>query len=933
MMVEWPDPRGTIVSSSNGTQPSFAGRFKIGARIFAGFGLILVLLGGLVWLGYDGLEKAQDGLKDYARISNNTIFVVGIARTAEQLRRQVVNYSATGDEATLKLVTGISDQLREQLEQFGSRTRNPPRKKLTADLKQLFETYMRGFQDLVAARQGLDRLVERKLNPTGADIRTKYSEIMRRAMADGNTAEAAQTGLTLEALMLARIQVLRFLVTPDDKIATEAQTRMATYERSGKELATKLQDPARRKLAEEASVLLSTYVEAFAEVRKTAGALEALVRKTLPEIGNTFGRVADQLRESQMGLNTAPDHYVGSQKSAEEKTDAQVEAIQDTSLEFGLGALVLGMVLAWLIARSITRPVASMTGAMTRLADGDLAVSVPALADRDEIGDMAKAVQVFKENAVEKVRMDEAEQKRLEAERKAAEAQRAREAVIGQEIAALIDAVSKGDLSSRIDLAGKDGFYKTMSEGINRLTDTVQGAIADIARVLGALAEGDLNQRISKDYHGAFDQLKTDVNATSAKLGEIVGQISEATEAISQASAEVSSGSADLAERTEQQASSLEETAAAMEEMGATVRSNADNATSANQMAISTKGAAEQGGVLAGSAIEAMKRIEQSARKITDIIGVIDEIAFQTNLLALNAAVEAARAGDAGKGFAVVAQEVRILAQRSAQASKEIKALILASDNEVRDGVEMVKKAGAALGGIAEGVNKVAAVIADIATASSEQATALEEINAAVAGLDEMTQKNAALVEETTAAAQAMSGQASDLRQQMAFFKLARSTDSRGAATARKAARGGHGQTGGSALIRWSPDMSVGVAVFDQDHQHLIDLVNTIYDGLRQGQGKEALGRILDELIEYTVQHFGREEAAFKRSGYPAYWPHKEQHEKLKKEVVRLRKQYQDNFSAKLGMEVIQFLKNWLLTHIMETDKRYGHHLNSHGVH
>ena len=376
--------------------------------------------------------------------------------------------------------------------------------------------------------------------------------------------------------------------------------------------------------------------------------------------------------------------------------------------------------------------------------------------------------------------MDEAEAQRLEAERKAAEAQRVREQGIAQEIAALIDAVAKGDLSSRIDLAGKDGFYKTMSEGINRLTDTVQGAIADIARVLGALADGDLNQRITKDYQGAFDKLKIDVNATSAKLGDIVGNISEATEAMSTASHEVSSGSADLAERTEQQASSLEETAASMEEFGATVRTSAENAQRANKMAGDARGAAQQGGVVAGSAIDAMKQIAEASRKITDIIGVIDEIAFQTNLLALNAAVEAARAGDAGKGFAVVAQEVRVLAQRSAQASKEIKTLILNSDNQVQNGVELVKKAGDSLSGIAGAVQQVASLISEIAAASKEQAGALDEINSAVASMDEMTQKNAALVEETTAAAQSMSGQASDLRQLMSFFKLAGSARGQG---------------------------------------------------------------------------------------------------------------------------------------------------------
>ena len=478
---------------------------------------------------------------------------------------------------------------------------------------------------------------------------------------------------------------------------------------------------------------------------------------------------------AKLAAATSESQHAALETTAKEQEDV-ISAASNLVTAIGIGAVLLGILFAWFVARSITRPVGDMTGAMTRLAHGDLAVTVPALGNRDEIGEMAKAVQVFKDNGIEKKRMDEAERQRLEAERQAAEAQRARELAIGQEIALLIDAVSKGDLSSRLDLAGKDGFYKTMSEGINRLTDTVEGAIADIARVIGALAEGDLNQRITKDYQGAFDQLKTDVNATSTKLGEIVGKIGEATEQISTAASQVSSGSADLAERTEQQASSLEETAASMEELGATVRTSAEHAQRANKMAGEARGAAEQGGVVAGSAIDAMKQIAEASRKITDIIGVIDEIAFQTNLLALNAAVEAARAGDAGKGFAVVAQEVRVLAQRSAQASKEIKALILNSDHQVQNGVELVKKAGDSLSGIAEGVNKVAALISEIASASTEQASALDEINSAVASMDEMTQKNAALVEETTAAAQSMSGQAGDLTTLVGFFQLAGGT-------------------------------------------------------------------------------------------------------------------------------------------------------------
>ena len=382
-------------------------------------------------------------------------------------------------------------------------------------------------------------------------------------------------------------------------------------------------------------------------------------------------------------------------------------------------AIVMALVIALLIIRSITRPVTTLRQVMVRLAQGDYQVEVPFTRLRNEIGDMAATVQVFKETGIEKVHMDVAEKQRIEQERRAVEVQRERERVVGQEIASLIAAVGEGDLTKRVDLTGKDGFYRTMSEGINHLTDTIEAVIADLTVMAERVAKGDLSNRVTKNYQGAFQKLTTDFNTTSDRLAEIVGQIIAATDAISSAAGEVSAGSADLSERTEQQASSLEETAASLEQLGATVRTSAENGQRANKMVGDARRAAEEGGVVAESAIDAMKLIAEASRKITEIIGVIDEIAFQTNLLALNAAVEAARAGDAGKGFAVVAQEVRVLAHRSAQASKEIKTLILNSDNQVQNGVDLVKKAGESLGGIASGVRQVATLIGEMASAST----------------------------------------------------------------------------------------------------------------------------------------------------------------------------------------------------------------------
>jgi len=292
----------------------------------------------------------------------------------------------------------------------------------------------------------------------------------------------------------------------------------------------------------------------------------------------------------------------------------------------------------------------------------------------------------------------------------------------------------------------------------------------ECVEVLTAVSAGDLTKRMSQTYTGAFAQIKTALNVTVDKLFELVNAISTATNSINTATAEIAAGNLDLSQRSEQQASALEETAASMEELAATVKQNATNAQQANQLAAGARDVAAGGGAVVTNAIAAMDRIEASSQKIGDIVGMIDEIAFQTNLLALNAAVEAARAGDAGKGFAVVAQEVRNLAQRSAQASKEIKGLIGQSTIEVRTGADLVKKAGGTLDEIVSSVKRAADIVAEIAAASLEQSSGIDQVNAAVTQMDEMTQQNAALVEESSASASALEDQAQELDRLMGFF-------------------------------------------------------------------------------------------------------------------------------------------------------------------
>ncbi|MBQ4848038.1 methyl-accepting chemotaxis protein [Pseudoalteromonas sp. MMG005] len=349
---------------------------------------------------------------------------------------------------------------------------------------------------------------------------------------------------------------------------------------------------------------------------------------------------------------------------------------------------------------------------------------------------------------------------------------RTAEVAIEAEVNGLVVAAGKGDLSTRLEEANKQGFYLRLTQGLNELVGIVDGAVSDTAQMLDALANGDLTRRVNANYHGAFDKLKQDANATADKLTEVLNRINSSATLVASGAEEISQGNTDLSQRTEEQASSLEETASSMEEMTSTVRQNADNAKIANSLAEETCDKAMLGGEVVNRAVSSMSAINESSKKIADIIGVIDEIAFQTNLLALNAAVEAARAGEQGRGFAVVAGEVRNLAQRSAGAAKEIKDLIRDSVGKVEDGTILVNESGETLKDIVASVKRVTQMISDIAEASVEQSSGIEQVNKAVTQMDEMTQQNAALVEEASAAGESMAEQANNMKKLLNYFSL-----------------------------------------------------------------------------------------------------------------------------------------------------------------
>ncbi|MDR3528084.1 MAG: methyl-accepting chemotaxis protein [Rhizomicrobium sp.] len=380
---------------------------------------------------------------------------------------------------------------------------------------------------------------------------------------------------------------------------------------------------------------------------------------------------------------------------------------------FVFGALALAMALccaAWFaIGRSVAKPLLTMTDAMGELAAGNLNAKVLYADQRDEIGKLADAMNAFK-NQLAAAERSKAEQTEI-----------------------IVSSVGTG---------------------------------------LDFLAKGDLTHRISASLTGPFTKLKDDFNQAMKQLQDTMKNILGNTSQIAAGSGEISNAADDLSRRTEQQAASLEETAAALEEITATVKTTAANAKEARASVSTARAAAEEGGRVVQSATQAMDAISQSSKKITDIISVIDEIAFQTNLLALNAGVEAARAGDAGRGFAVVASEVRGLAQRSSEAAKEIKSLINASGEQVGEGVKLVGESGRALTNIITQVQHINSLVTEMAQAAEQQSTGIEEVNTAVAQMDQVTQQNAAMVEESTAASRHLAHETEALQELVGFFDV-----------------------------------------------------------------------------------------------------------------------------------------------------------------
>jgi methyl-accepting chemotaxis protein len=663
------------------------------------------------------------------------------------------------------------------------------------------------------------------------------------------------------------------------KSANNLEVRQKSIDALFETTLPKFQDPANRERAQKVQESIERYI---------GTALKETVPTKTQALGldpNDSARIVALAHETQRiqheDLDPGADQGVAllqelsdttAKQAAQDSEAADEQMIQSDRLGMGIGAAAVLVLIgsAMFGSLSIARPLSKMAGVLGELTN-DRIVEVPYTGRGDEVGDIAKATDVFKDSIAEKVinlrvrtaldvsRSNVAladadynfiytngslQQMLREAESEIRKAipsfdsskamgmnmevfhgshalasltgtYEARFAIgsqkfmivatavlgkdgnrtgaviewknetvekaIEEEVDGLVKAAIDGDFSRRVPLEGKSGFMLNLSTSMNSLCGNVAETMNDFAELMGTMADGDLVRRITADYRGVFGKLKEDANRMADRLTETISDIKSVGREVSNAAVEISGSTTDLSQRTEEQAASLEQTSASMEEMSATVKKNAENALQANQLTSGSRDIADRGGQVVAKAVDAMARIEESSRKISEIIGVIDEIARQTNLLALNAAVEAARAGDAGRGFAVVASEVRSLAQRSSQAAKDIKDLITNSSNQVQEGVGLVNQTGSSLTDILGSIKQVADIVAEIASASREQSTGIDQINKALSQMDEVTQQNSALVEENAASAKTLEHQSETMNEKVAFFKLDHNAESRAA--------------------------------------------------------------------------------------------------------------------------------------------------------
>ncbi|MEM9725801.1 MAG: methyl-accepting chemotaxis protein, partial [Pseudomonadota bacterium] len=732
--------------------------WSVSKRIFLGFGAVLGLVAALAGVSYVATAQLSTIFYEYRATARQSLMVSDFVEDLFEARLAALKYRiAPSDSAASE----VPDNLAE----------------ITQDISRLDEL----FYDDAAARAELERIGGSAAAYQEAFTALRGLKAERVSLVAATQSHFAEVATGVAALITGaagaqapslNAAFAELLAAQTDLLALreggrdEALNRLSAHLLdAGALIRPALQSEVARRSTDRRRAVESA-LASLEKLQTSASGLARIDAQVLQVAANGLDRIGPQM---QADYERAVDAIIARQnRLGPEGAALTAQTLWVVKLVAAL-SLLIGAGLALLIARSVTTSVRRMAADMRALSQDDLDVEIRGAEQSHELGLMAQALVVFKQNALE-VRRLAAE--KAQADAALAEDRQRMMAELQSAFGAVVAAAVKGDFSVRAPENFADAELNDLAAGVNRLLDTVGEGVDETGRVLAQVAAGNLRERMGGEFDGAFDDLRRNVNDTVERLAELVGQIASTTESVSHSAAEITEGADDLASRAEQQASSLEQTAATMEEMSASIKSNADSSSSANSLAAEATARAASGGEIVQGAVAAMNGIESSARQIADIISVIDGIAFQTNLLALNAAVEAARAGDAGKGFAVVASEVRALAQRSSEASRDIRQLIETSAQQVASGVALVTETGASLDGIVAAIAQVEEAIGAIASASVEQAASVQEISAAISHMDQMTQQNASVAEESASNARELEGGARRLGGLIAYFDL-----------------------------------------------------------------------------------------------------------------------------------------------------------------
>ena len=724
---------------------------KIGSKIYIGFGSVLAVLGVIAGAGIYGNVSNLASFAEYRETARQTNEAGRIQANMLEARLAFRKFRAEPTDEFKQEVQTRLDTTKASVDTMLGYQLGDATKATISGFTGIIDTYREAFEKVAALQLERDRLVNETLDGLGPKMAEELETISSSLQTAGDVAALASIERVKYEVSSLRLGTNKFLLNNKDgsfegamKFAEEASDEVAKMKASAG-------DPQVAATLDKLAADLATYSGAIQSVHDTIKNRNELINGTMNALGDELSRSVEKVK---LDLKTRQDTLGPSIQSTMET------AVLIGSVLAAIG-LVMASVIAFLIARSITTPIGQITGAMGSLAENKLDTVIPGLDHKSEIGLMAKAVDVFKQNAI-KIRDLAAQEAALQE----------KNADLQSNIATVVDAAVAGDFTRRITKQYDNPDLDRFAANVNTLVQSVDTGIAETGRVISALAQGDLTESMEGRYQGVFADLQTNVNETMASLRNLMQQVRQSADAINGGADEIRQASNDLSRRTETQAASLEETSSALEEITVAVKTSTERAQDSSKMVTEARQFAEASSGVVGEATSAMSRIEQASKEISQIINVIDEIAFQTNLLALNAGVEAARAGEAGKGFAVVAQEVRELAQRSATAAKDIKTLITKSSQEVQTGVDLVSSTGQALSDIQVKVVGIASQVTSIATAAQEQSTGLNEVNMAVNQMDQMTQQNAAMVEEAAASTAKLAEETAHLRALVARFKV-----------------------------------------------------------------------------------------------------------------------------------------------------------------